>query len=206
MYNRVLIRQEDLSDMLRTTDSRDLSDFLHLNTNFSSARKTAQVSAQGTSRNSKKYEEEMECLLLSLLIIKNSTHRLILEMGKGFLYEYRNIYLACDGIVISDKKVDSNCIRFTLAPYIPLAIGAISCLGESSLPGADRRPDNHSSEHHRTVSKIRVKEISPEGEISYESRCEPGAEPEEIERMVKFVIFSHSACLKGVAENGGIFG
>ena len=60
MYNRVLIRQEDLSDMLRTTDSRDLSDFLHLNTNFSSARKTAQVSAQGTSRNSKKYEEEIQ--------------------------------------------------------------------------------------------------------------------------------------------------
>lgn len=202
MYNSVLIKQEDLSDMLRTINSRDLSDLLHLNKDFSYARETARVSELGTSRNSKKYVEEMECLLLSLLIIKNSTHRLILRMGNGFLYEYRNIYLACDGIVITDKKVDSNCIRFTLAPYIPLVIGAISCVGESSLPGADLHPDDHSSEDHPAVSKIWVKEISPDGEISYESRCEPGAEPDEIERMAKFIIFSHSTCLKGVTENG----
>lgn len=202
MYNRVLIKQEDLSDMLRTIDSRELSDLLHLNMNFAYARDTVRVSAPGTSKNHKKYEEEMECLLLSLLIIKNSTHRLILEMGTGFLYEYRNIYLACDGIVITDKKADSNCIRFTLAPYIPLAIGAISCVGESSMSGADRRPDGLSSEHQHAVPKIRVKEISPDGETSYESKCEPGTEPDEIRRMVKFIIFSHSACLKGVTENG----
>ena len=173
MFNRVLIRQD--------------------NTNFSSARKTAQVSAQGTSRNSKKYEEEMECLLLSLLIIKNSTHRLILEMGEGFLYEYRKIYFACDGIVITDKKADSEYVRFTLASYLPPVIGALSCVGEPSMPGTVPCSEINSGEPHPVTPKIRVKEVTPDGEREYETRCDPGEEPEEMERMVKFTVFSHRA-------------
>lgn len=188
--------------MINTLKDYELSNLLNLDMKFSYAGNVKRVRPAHTSVHKNRYEAEMESLLLSMLIIKYSTHRLILEMGKGFRYEYRNIFFADDGIVITDKKAGSNYIRFTFAPYIPLVIGAILGVGEALLPGADRCPDNDSSESQHAVPKIRVKEISPDGETAYESQCKPGAEPDEIERMVNFILISHRACLKGLAENG----
>ncbi len=202
MYSRVLIKQAELSDMIKTINNKELSNNLQLERSPACIRGKDCVNRSEMSLHNRKYDQEFECLLLSLMIIKNSTHRLILKMGKGFLYEYRNIYLADDGIVITDKEADSDYVRFTLAPYITFAIGAIACIGEPGTGGADRFSGDDSAESRDAVPKIFVEEISPEGEAAYESRCNPGTEPEEIDRMVKFIVFSHRACLKEMAENG----
>ena len=193
MFNRVLIRQEDLCDMIHTLGNTEISGILNPADRFAYDHNTDRVRASHTSANYKQYEERIESLLLAVLIIKKSTHRLILEMGEGFLYEYRKIYFACDGIVITDKKADSEYVRFTLASYLPPVIGALSCVGEPSMPGTVPCSEINSGEPHPVTPKIRVKEVTPDGEREYETRCDPGEEPEEMERMVKFTVFSHRA-------------
>ena len=187
MIDRVLIRERDLLHLTRTIGFSEIpgielaslkaSDFPNDNEDNI---------AQGISKDvGRHYTEQMECLLLGLSVMVNSTHRLFIQIPSGLRYAYRNIYLFGEGILIADKEQGSDCIRFSIVPYITLAIGAVSSCADAGEDFDEQEKTLH------------ITEIFPEAKAEYDTPCIPGKEPLEIDRMVRFLALSHQSCLKG---------
>ena len=140
-------------------------------------------------------DEAIGIILISLSVIRNSPYRLEIQTNTdSFKYEFRNIYLSGEGIAVVDKRSGEENVRFTIVPYITLAIGAVSGIGE----GISGRMSVETENQNRAIY---VTEYSPTGEVSYESNCPMNHEPEAIERISKFLVYAHRACLKGEMIN-----
>ena len=187
MSNSVLIKRKDLLHMMGTIGMESIP-----GTELESVPQISPTAVIEDKDNDKKDEiftEEMAQLLFSLSIIQNCKYCLLIQNPTGFLYEYRNVYFFGESIVIAEKEQRSDLIRFYLVPFIPLAIGAVSSAG---IVKAENIVSNYN---------MVIKEVSPSGEEEYVSYCRQGEEPDEIDRMVRFLVNSHRECLRGV-HNG----
>lgn len=134
-------------------------------------------------------DDSLELILLSLAMIRASDYHLLIQPSDTFLYEYRIIYLAYEGILVVDKRHDTDHIRFTMVPYITLAIGSVSGIGvERPLVPMEMKKVAESQ-------NLLVTEHSPAGDEIYKTICKVGEEPEAIERMSDFLVSAHRKCL-----------
>ena len=204
MQDRVYIKEKDLVQMMQVLDIKEIpgTGLIMAGTiagavKMTSASMGSQPGGDADIPETQEYCRQMESLLLSLMIIQKSTHRLIVKPGQGFLYEYRNFYLVDNGIVVLDKKRGSECVCFTLVPYITLAVGAVSDVGAAKTEYTVSARQLIQALEEKI---IRITEISPNGDEEYNSECIPGHEPLEIERMMRFLIYAHQECMKGATD------
>ncbi len=199
MQSRAVIKVKDLQHMMAViglpeiigTNITALEDLSEYNENGSNNIIHQEPSGEKELRTS---DNSMGIILLSLSVIHNSTHRLLIKMNKKYDYEFRNIYMAQEGIVVVDKRNHMDNVRFTIVPFITFAIGAVSGIGKgkTDLEVEDSFTD--------PGYMITVVEQTPDSEEKYKTRCLINKEPEEIERIVKFLAYTHQACLKGAVK------
>ena len=198
MPSRAVIRIKDLQHMIAVLDIPEIPGTNIKAMDHPSEYNENHIGLQKeliSNENQESINQSLEIILLSLVVVRSSLYSLLIKPDESFKYEFRNIYFAQEEIVVIDKEYGVENVRFTLFPYITMAIGAASGIG---IAGSYFKKEVQKKSEDKIIV---VTEHSPDLDQVYETTCESGEEPEAIERMSDFLISAHATCLKGVVDN-----